>query len=136
MTDEAKKAVLSAMVGETDETVLSAYLSLAASKVLLRAYPFDSTVTEVPERYSAVQVQIAAYMLNKRGAEGQTSHSENGISRGYEDGDVPPSLLREIVPVVGSFYRKEEPPVDGGEEPGDGTEGGTDADDETQPDPV
>lgn len=38
------------------------------------------------------------YLLNKRGAEGQTAHSENGISRSYEDGDVPPTLLRDIVP--------------------------------------
>lgn len=98
MTDAEKLALVRSMTGETDEEVVSAYLSLAGSKVCRKAYPFDPTVFEVPDQYSLVQVEIAVYLLNKRGAEGQTSHSENGISRSYEDGDVPPTLLREIVP--------------------------------------
>ena len=98
MTDTEKLTLLKAMTGEKDESVLSTYLSIAGNKVLKRAYPFDSTVTVVPDRYAYNQVEIAAYLVNKRGAEGETAHSENGISRSYEDGDVPPTLLREIVP--------------------------------------
>lgn len=98
MTDTEKLTMLNAMTGEKDESVLSTYLSIAGNKVLKRAYPFDSTVTVVPDRYAYNQVEIAAYLVNKRGAEGETAHSENGISRSYEDGDVPPTLLREIVP--------------------------------------
>lgn len=98
MTDTEKLTMLKAMTGEEDESVLSTYLSIAGNKVLKRAYPFDSTVTVVPDRYAYNQVEIAAYLVNKRGAEGETAHSENGISRSYEDGDVPPTLLREIVP--------------------------------------
>lgn len=98
MTDTEKLTMLKAMTGEKDESVLSTYLSIAGNKVLKRAYPFDSTVTVVPDRYAYNQVEIAAYLVNKRGAEGETAHSENGISRSYENGDVPPTLLREIVP--------------------------------------
>lgn len=98
MTDTEKLTMLKAMTGEKDESVLSTYLSIAGNKVLKRAYPFESTVTVVPDRYAYNQVEIAAYLVNKRGAEGETAHSENGISRSYEDGDVPPTLLREIVP--------------------------------------
>ena len=98
MTDTEKLTMLKAMTGEKDESVLSTYLSIAGNKVLKRAYPFDSTVTVVPDRYAYNQVEIAAYLVNKRGAEGETAHSENGMSRSYEDGDVPPTLLREIVP--------------------------------------
>lgn len=68
--------------------------------VLQRAYPYEN-VSKVPMKYDAVHVEIAAYMINKRGAEGEVSHSENGVSRTYEDGDIPPSLLRAITPVVG-----------------------------------
>lgn len=100
MTDTEKLTMLKAMTGEKDESVLSTYLSIAGNKVLKRAYPFDNTVTVVPDRYAYNQVEIAAYLVNKRGAEGETAHSENGISRSYEDGDVPPTLLREIVPCV------------------------------------
>ena len=98
MTDAEKLKMVKAMTGETDEDTLSTYLSIAGNKVLKRAYPFNSTVTVVPDRYAYNQVEIAAYLVNKRGAEGETAHSENGISRSYEDGDVPPTLLREIVP--------------------------------------
>ena len=98
MTATEKLTILKAMTGEKDESVLSTYLSIAGNKILKRAYPFNSTVTVVPDRYAYNQVEIAAYLVNKRGAEGETAHSENGISRSYEDGDVPPTLLREIVP--------------------------------------
>ena len=49
------------------------------------------------------QVEIAVYLMNKRGAEGESAHSENGVSRTYENGDVPASMLRGIVPMVGVF---------------------------------
>ena len=98
MTNADKLKMLKAMTGEADEEVLSTYLSIAGSKVLRRAYPYDDTVTEVPDRYAYTQLEIAVYLMNKRGAEGQTAHSENGISRSYEDGDIPSTLLREIVP--------------------------------------
>lgn len=105
MTDTEKLTMLKAMTGEKDESVLSTYLSIAGNKVLKRAYPFDSTVTVVPDRYAYNQVEIAAYLVNKRGAEGETAHSENGISRSYEDGDVPPTLLREIVPCASLIWK-------------------------------
>ena len=98
MTDVEKLVMLEIMTGETDAAVLSTYLSIAADKVCRRAYPFDDTVTEVPDRYEYKQIEIAAYLVNKRGAEGETAHSENGISRSYEDGDVPPTRLREVIP--------------------------------------
>lgn len=98
MTDSEKKTMLTAMTGETNETVLSTYLSIAGNKVCRRAYPFDSTQTVVPAKYDVIQVEIAAYLINKRGAEGEKNHTENGISRTYESGDVPASLLRDIIP--------------------------------------
>lgn len=101
MLEAEKIKLVKAMSGETDVDTVSAYLSLAGDKICRRAYPFDPAVTEVPEQYGFTQVEIAVYLLNKRGAEGETAHSENGISRSYEDGDVPSSLLRQIVPMAG-----------------------------------
>lgn len=102
MTQAEKLQLLKAMVGESDtEVVLLAYLDIAGRKILNRAYPFGTEETEVPKRYDYLQCEIAAYLLNKRGAEGQTSHSENGISRSYESADVPESLLGAITPCVG-----------------------------------
>ena len=102
MTDEEKLAMLKAMVGGSDtDEVLSTYLKLAGRKIIAKAYPYKDDVTEVPSKYDYLQCEIAAYMLNKRGAEGQLTHTENGVSRTYENGDVPLSLLRTVTPHVG-----------------------------------
>ena len=106
MTEIEKLSLLRVMVGvpATDENwsddVLNSYLKIAGEKIINRAYPYDETVTEVPRRYGVLQCEIAQYLLNKRGAEGQTSHSENGVSRMYESADVPESLMREVIPHV------------------------------------
>ncbi len=100
MSINEKLTMLECMTGETDDDVLLTYLNLAKEIVVSKAYPFRDKI-EVPAKYDGVHVEIAAYMINKRGAEGEVSHSENGVSRTYEDGDIPPTLLRRIVPVVG-----------------------------------
>ena len=100
MTEDEKIVLLSTMTGQQGD-VLSAYLAIAEDKVLRKLYPFDDTIKGIPERYHMTQVEIAAYLLNKRGAEGDTAHSENGVSRSYEDGDVPPPLYRDIIPYAG-----------------------------------
>ena len=89
--------------GDWSDEVLTSYLAIAGRKIINRAYPYDDTVTEVPRRYGYLQCEIATYLLNKRGAEGQTGHSENGISRSYESADVPESMLSEVTPHVGVF---------------------------------
>lgn len=103
MRDEEKLAMLGDMTGETSESILSAYLNIAASKILRRAFPFGTDATAVPACYEINQIEIAAYLINKRGAEGETAHSENGVSRSYEGGDVPTSLMREIVPFAATM---------------------------------
>ena len=106
MTEVEKLSMLRVMVGQPNtgdwsDEVLISYLAIAGRKILNRAYPYDDEVEEVPRRYGYLQCDIAAYLLNKRGAEGQTAHSENGVSRSYESADVPESMLSEVVPHVG-----------------------------------
>lgn len=55
----------------------------------------------VPSKYDYRQCEIAAFLLNKRGAEGQTAHSENGVGRSYEGGNIPASMLDDITPYCG-----------------------------------
>ena len=108
MTDVEKLSLLRVMVGQPNEgdwadDVLISYLTIAGQKIINRAYPYDDTVTEVPRRYGYLQCDIAAYLLNKRGAEGQTAHSENGVNRSYASADIPEAMLGEVVPHVGVF---------------------------------
>ena len=100
MTTDMKLKMLEHLTDEVDKDVLSTYLSLAESIIIAKAYPYEKEA-ELPAKYDSIHVEIAAYMINKRGAEGEVSHSENGVSRTYEDGDIPPSLLRRITPVAG-----------------------------------
>lgn len=104
MTSDEKLTALKAMVGGSDtDEVLSTYLTLAGSKIIAKAYPYKTDVTEVPTQYEYLQLEIAAYMLNKRGAEGQVTHTENGVQRQYENADVPPSMLKAITPYCGAI---------------------------------
>lgn len=103
MTDAAKRVMLTSMTNENDADVLSAYLDMARDIVVSCAFPYGDGSEAMPQKYDPVQVRIAAYMLNKRGAEGETVHQENGVSRHYEHGDIPLSILREITPYVGTF---------------------------------
>ena len=109
MTELEKLAMCRVMVeqpatatGWTDD-ILKAYLHLAGHKILKRAFPYDESITEVPNRYGYLQCEIAAYLLNKRGAEGEILHSENGIARTYESAGVPDSMLESIIPHCGLF---------------------------------
>lgn len=98
MPEAEKIEMVKALSGETDEGTVSAYLRIAGNRICRRAYPFDPTVQEVPKEYGYTQVEIAVYLLNKRGSEGLLAHSENGYSDTFESGDVPSSMLRNIIP--------------------------------------
>lgn len=100
MTDEKIISMFKSMTDETDSGTLSTYLFLAKQIILNRAFPLGWDVDAVPECYIANQLRIALYLLNKRGAEGEISHTENGVSRTYSSADIPYSLLRDILPVV------------------------------------
>ena len=107
MCDDAKLALVRQMVGMPDEggewsdDTLKAYISLSEQKILNKAFPYGDNSESIPDKYDFLQCEIAVYLLNKRGAEGQTAHSENGISRSYENADVPDSMLSEVVPYCG-----------------------------------
>lgn len=49
---------------------------------------------EVPERLVDVQVELAIIAYNRRGTEGESSRSEGGISRSFED--LSPLMLARL----------------------------------------
>jgi hypothetical protein len=104
MNDTKRLSTLRAMIGDsdnpTDET-LTVYLSLAVNAVMNRLYPYGWEDKHLPNKYDLKVCEIACYLYNKRGAEGQTAHGENGISRSYESAGIPDSMLKDIVPFVG-----------------------------------
>lgn len=105
MTDKLNqlKILLGKQGDNSEDDLLLMLLTLSGQKILERVYPYNDSIKEVPSRYATKQVEIAVYLYNKRGAEGQISHNENGISRTYESADVPESLMKGLTPYVGVF---------------------------------
>ena len=104
MTTEKKIDMLQAMMGDEveDRGVLEVFLELAKQKILNRMYQFKTDEEyenlDVPDKYAMAQLNIAIYLLNKRGAEGEIQHIENGIHRNYGSSDIPDAMLKDIVP--------------------------------------
>lgn len=96
-------ATLKRMTGEEDEVIIGTFFEIAGRKILEKCYPYRSDVTEVPAKYLGTQIEITAYLLNKRGADGETMHSENGISRTYENASVPDSMLSGVMPFASTI---------------------------------
>lgn len=106
MTDKDKLSILKNMLDSGDTTsdeIANAYLAAAEKAVINLVFPFGDGSEVMPEKYDYEQIEIAVYMLNKRGAEGETEHSEGGIDRTFESADIPASLRARIVPFAGGF---------------------------------
>ena len=89
-------------LGKDDEIeLLSELLASSESAIMARRFPFGYS-EEMPSQYEDLQIRIAMDMYNRMGAEGQMSHSENGVQRTYESSWISESLLNEIVPMVGT----------------------------------
>ena len=80
--------------------LLPLYLDAAASRVLNRRYPFGiPRHATVEPQYRNAQLEIAVFLWGKRGFEGESLHSENGINRSFGGVmDVPPELLQQVTP--------------------------------------
>ena len=86
---------------EPNEAILEDCLESAKSAILARRHPVTTWPEVMPEQYLDLQFRIAMDLYNKIGAEGQISHSENGISRTWGSSWISEQLLQEITPLVG-----------------------------------
>ena len=105
MTTDEKISRLNVLISPDTApmSLLESLLGQAEGIIMNRRYPFGPPEgATMPDAYEHIQLQIAVELFSKMGAEGQTAHNENGISRTWEAGDVSPSLLKRIVPVCGS----------------------------------
>ena len=99
MTNEEMLAIVEARTGVDDTTLLSAYIADAGQAIINKAYPYKEGIETVPAKYQRLQVEIAVYLVDKIGAEGQTMHIENGVHRTYESASIPNSMLKAVIPL-------------------------------------
>ena len=81
------------------DALLSDLLESAKYIIFEHRFPYSEYPTEVEPRYQNLQLQIAVELFGKMGADGQISHSENGISRSWQSADVSYDLLSRITPI-------------------------------------
>ena len=93
--------------GGDDDAMLEALLDTARWIFINARYPTsqypldDSGGPYIEPRWESWLVSCAAELYAKTGAEGQTGHSENGISRTYEAAGVSPSHMSKLTTAVG-----------------------------------
>lgn len=96
------KAVLKSRGLETyDDQVLQYEIKRAINEInrCRRFTPTDEKPYD--KKYEDLIVPLCVSSLAKIGAEGQTSHSENGVIRAYNGGgDYPKDLLATIKPLI------------------------------------
>lgn len=81
----------------TEDAMLTDHLQSAIEVVNERRNYTSTDEAIVEPQYKGIVVDLAIATYNKMGAEGQTSHSENGISRSYEAASYPTSLLALVM---------------------------------------
>lgn len=106
MADNEKLRLLVGMKADdsSQDSLLSLFWSQAERKVIKARYPYGHDEQQREKallQYADNIEQIYIYLFNKQGAEGETSHNENGVSRTYENAGIPSSYLADIVPCVG-----------------------------------
>lgn len=101
--DELLDAALSMSDAAYEDSLESVYIPAAKAAVVSHMFPFDvdRTWDDVPERHHFQTARIAVYLLDREGAEGETTHSENGTSRKWASADVPAAMFGGIVPFAG-----------------------------------
>jgi hypothetical protein len=100
MMDEllARVKVRLRFTGEVEDSMLTELLTSALDVINdIRQYtPTDGAIVE--PQYESLAVEMAVALYSKLGAEGEVSHSENGVSRSYDSSWFPASLISRVMP--------------------------------------
>lgn len=86
---------------QPDDEAIEELLETAKEAIMLRRYPHGNWPDDLEPMYNGLQVEIALALYTKSGADYQTAHTENGISRSWDFEGIPQELLASIVPKVG-----------------------------------
>ena len=75
---------------EGQDVLLNLYLDDAKDTILGLTH-----LKELPQSLLSTQIELAIIYYSKEGIEGQTSHSEGGIARSFEEG-IPENIMKKI----------------------------------------
>lgn len=105
MTDAEKLTMTRTLMGisETDnseDALIALYLVAAGKEIIAWRFSYGSAeITAVPVEYETTQVFAVVAGYSQGGAEGQTSHSENGIGRTFKYADMVDYIRAHVIPL-------------------------------------
>lgn len=82
--------------GVTSPTPAEALVAGLAAASAEDTINFYRHTTVLEPKYASLAVEMGVYAYSKRGVDGTTGFSENGVSRSFESGSFPPSMLTRI----------------------------------------
>lgn len=106
MTDTEKLTTVKSLLGitgNTEDALLTTYLSLASAEILSALYAVNGNVPSgatMPPKYETTQIMAVVEGYSQRGAEGETTHDENGINRTFRNADMTEYIRRSVTPYV------------------------------------
>lgn len=88
-------------ITDNDDVLLEYEIKRAISEIN-RDRRFEPTDTILYDsKYEDLIIPLSVSAFSKNGAEGESSHSENGVSRNYTSGgDYPKEELAKIIPLI------------------------------------
>lgn len=105
MSNEEKLEMLMSLLGVSDsnlEDTFNSYLTAAAREILAWRYSYSAqSVDVVPPEYEMTQIYAVIAGYSQSGAEGQMTHSENGIARTFKYPDMIRYIRANVVPMCG-----------------------------------
>lgn len=97
MTNDEKLEKLKLLTGESDDKLLSLYLSLAIDKIL----DYTNRKNSIPA-FDLKQIELAQFLWEKRGVTASTSLSEGGITTSFlTEEEILHSLASKRIARVG-----------------------------------
>lgn len=101
---EKQKERVKTLYPTAEDAKISLQLELAKEFINDRRGFTPTEDIPLEEKYYGLQVLLAVEALSKEGAEGEKSHSDNGVNRSYENGSpYSDSLANRIIPLGSSF---------------------------------
>lgn len=107
---------MTAWLGLTNPTSAQTVLiTLAADDAenAIRKIRQQKPTEEIEDIYKGLAIEMGVFLFQKRGVDSTNSFTENGISRVYESGSFPISMVRRITPKASTAFDPPAPEPNG-----------------------
>lgn len=107
MTDSEKLNRLKRMMRleDSDDETLLAFLEFTRDEILSWEWKnygsIPDDISDVPREYEGIQLNAVMIGFSQIGGEGETQHSENGVSRQFDYSSCLDYIHKNIIPFAG-----------------------------------